>query len=215
MQALARQPQTAFSRFLNYMKKEDFELFKQKYASNCKTKSANEAVLEVYAFLLENENTDSDYWTIGNGNHALVTILEYKMQDDDWSELESDLSNWTIQQLDIFAWCITSGEGIYDIPGSSGGYYDRVNKKSYPYQYSPGKSTVNKRINLLSKLISISNQQERQYNEISRHIYDNLDILMESTELSLDAIDIEMYNTDSEKDELMLKIKNALEKASR
>lgn len=195
------------------MKKEDFEIFRQKYRSNCKTKSEKEAVLEIYAFLLEYENSDSDYWTVGYGNNDLVQVLEHKLQDDDWNDLESDLSNWTNQQLEIFALCITSGQGIYDSPGSSGGYYDRVNKKSYPYQYSAGKSTVNKRINLLSKLISISSQDERQYNEIWRHIYDNLDTLMESSELSPDSIDIELYNIDNQEDELMLKIKYALQKA--
>ena len=95
------------------MFKKDFDLFKQKYINNCKTQSLNESVLKLYAYILENENCDSDFWDIG-GNDKLVRILEHNFSENAWIELQIDIHYWTSYQLEILAESIQNGAGKYD-----------------------------------------------------------------------------------------------------
>ena len=199
------------------MKSKDFDIFKNKYIANSKTKSTHEAVLEVYAFILENENSDSDYWTVGGGNNRLVMILEYQTQEADWIELDSDLDNWTTGQLEIFTLCITSGRGIFDKPGSSAVHYDESGIE-YSYKYADGESTINRRISLLYKLIQISEESERRFNEIITHIYENSEIFREATDLPFQIINsiatsMDFYKSDRIEDEFIANLKYALQKA--
>ena len=96
------------------MLKKDFDLFKQKYKKTCKTESSSFAVLKLYSFILQNENSDSDYWTEGSGNNDVVKILENDFSENNWVELEKDLDNWTTFQLEIFTECILEGTGYED-----------------------------------------------------------------------------------------------------
>lgn len=49
------------------MLKKVFEIFKHKQKETSFTRSSNNLVLELYSFILKNENFDSDFWTQGNG----------------------------------------------------------------------------------------------------------------------------------------------------
>ena len=96
------------------MFKKDFDLFKQKYIKNCKTKSLNESILKLYAYILENENFDSDFWVIGGGNDDVVKILEHNFSKNAWLELQVDIQYWTLDQIEILAECVQTGTGNYD-----------------------------------------------------------------------------------------------------
>ena len=82
---------------------------KLKYGKRCKTKSKNSAVLEVYDFILQNENVDTDYWWTDHGPQDLNRILEDYFTAFDWNELEKDLRFWTTGQLEIFLYAIMNG----------------------------------------------------------------------------------------------------------
>lgn len=83
------------------MVRKDFEIFKEKYKENAFTKSSNNLVLEVYSFILKNENVDSDFWTQGNGYEDIDRIL-FEFGEDDWIALKNDLKNWTSFQIELF-----------------------------------------------------------------------------------------------------------------
>ncbi len=96
------------------MFKKDFDLFKQKYIENCKTESLNESVLKLYAYILEGENFDSDFWSIGGGNDDVVKILEHNFSENAWLELIVDIQYWSLNQIEILAECLQTGTGNYD-----------------------------------------------------------------------------------------------------
>lgn len=83
------------------MLQKDFEIFKQKYKENSFTKSTNSLVLELYSYILKNENVDSDFWTQGNGFEDIHRIL-FHFDEDDWSNLANDIKNWTSFQFELF-----------------------------------------------------------------------------------------------------------------
>ncbi|RRJ92883.1 hypothetical protein [Flavobacterium macacae] len=83
------------------MLRNDFEIIKQKYKENCRTESTNNLVLKLYSFLLTHEEWDSDFWTQGNGYEDIRRIL-FEFDNDDWSRLTDDLSNWTSDQIYLF-----------------------------------------------------------------------------------------------------------------
>ena len=82
---------------------------KLKYGERCKTESLNSAVLEVYGFILENEDADTDYWWSDFGPQNLNRIFENHFSDFDWKELEIDLKFWATNQLEIFLYSIMNG----------------------------------------------------------------------------------------------------------
>ena len=127
----------------------DFNLFKKKYIKSCKTKSLNTDVLELYSFILENERNDSDYWTIGNGFDEITIILKY-FKECSWDELKTDLSNWTIFQLDIFTEAVLTGG--YPISN-----FSDLDLKS-----------IEKRCELFPILINIADKNERN-NKVCNH----------------------------------------------
>jgi hypothetical protein len=139
------------------MQAKDFELFKWRYKESSKTQSTNPAILELYAFLLKNEVVDSDVWTVGGGNDAVVSILEKYFSDRDWEELETELENWTTQQLEIFTESILEGSGQNE--------EDEV------------LSTVKKRFLLLKKLLHIAQQRDIRGNDILLSLTNNIAFL--------------------------------------
>ncbi|WP_237275018.1 hypothetical protein [Tenacibaculum ovolyticum] len=82
---------------------------KSKYGERCTTKTANLAVLEVYGFILQNENADTDYWRTDSGPQNLNIIFEIYFTEFDWNELEINLKCWTTNQLEIFLYSIMNG----------------------------------------------------------------------------------------------------------
>lgn len=135
----------------------DFDLFKQRYKENCKTKSSNPAILELYSFILKNELVDSDVWKVGSGNDTVVRILEHYFSNEDWKELEVELENWTTNQLEIFTECIVEGSTESD--------FDDLN------------STIMKRFYLLKKLLIIGKKRDRFRNDIFLKLIDNIEFL--------------------------------------
>ncbi|GGI24384.1 hypothetical protein [Pedobacter mendelii] len=83
------------------MLQKDFEIFKEKYQETSFTKSSNNLVLELYSFILKNENVDSDFWTEGNGFEDIHRIL-FDFDESDWTDLKNDVKNWTSFQVELF-----------------------------------------------------------------------------------------------------------------
>ncbi|MBA9074909.1 hypothetical protein GGR22_003086 [Flavobacterium gossypii] len=144
----------------------DFDLFKQRYAENCKTKSSNPAILELYSFLLKHEVVDSDVWTVGGGNDTVVRLLARYFSDEDWKELETELENWTTNQLEIFTECIVEGSAESDT--------DVAN------------STVMNRFYLLKKLLAIGEKRDRLRNDIFLRLIDNIEFLDKCQSISFE-----------------------------
>ena len=82
---------------------------KLEYGKRCLTKSTNLAVLEIYEFILQNENTDTDYWRTNCGPEDLNRIFDEYFTELDWNELETDLKYWTTNQVEIFLYSIMNG----------------------------------------------------------------------------------------------------------
>ncbi len=156
----------------------DFDLLKQKYKENCKTESSNSAIFELYSYILKNEVVDSDVWTVGGGNDAVVRILERYFSEKDWKELE--LENWTTNQLEIFMECIVEGSAEKD--------NDRFN------------STIMNRFYLLKKLLVIGEQRDRFRNDILLKLIDNIEFINKCKSITFEeAIEIANYFNYSER----------------
>ena len=56
------------------------------------------------------KNDDSDYWTSGNGNNDLLTIL-LNYTPNSWTNIQTDLINWDSHELEIFANALSDEEG--------------------------------------------------------------------------------------------------------
>lgn len=155
------------------MLKKDFDIFKQRYQENCKTESGNTAILELYSFLLKNETVDSDVWTVGGGNDAIVRILESYFSEEDWKELESEIEHWTTNQLEIFTEGILEGSGQNENDGFN--------------------STIQKRFTLLKKLLLIAKERDISRNDILLSLINNIGFL-DKCELTLaEATEIANY----------------------
>jgi hypothetical protein len=185
------------------MLKKDFDLFKQKYIKNCKTESSSSAVLKLYSYILQNENSDSDYWTEGSGNNDVVKILENYFSENNWKELENDLDNWTTFQLEIFTECILEGTGYED------------DDKEF--------STIENRFILLLKLLKIAKERGINKNQISVGLSKNIEFLDKCHKITIENITeiakcLNYFNRNTletnNEDITMLTIKRIFEKAS-
>lgn len=185
------------------MLKKDFDLFKQKYKENCKTESENSAILELYSFILKNEVVDSDVWTVGSGNDDVIRILENYFLETDWKELETELENWSTNQLEIFTESILEGSGQNE--------NDEFN------------STMMKRFQLLKKLLIIGEERDRYRNDIFLALIDNIEFLNKCKSITLEDITeianyfnyFETIKTENIKDDLTIQtLKRIIEKAS-
>ena len=95
---------------------------------NANSHSLNPKVVLLYREILENELSDSEYWTSGHGNECVAEILS-TFNSKDWRALEADLSNWTLYQLRLFCTILTA---VYD----QGSIADSiVIERSYTYGY--------------------------------------------------------------------------------
>ena len=135
------------------MQLKDFELFKQKYSINCKTKSENYSVLSLYSFILQHENSDSDFWNIsaGNGFGDIDYILN-NFDENDWNKLTEDVTNWTTYQKEILS------EGLLTV-----NYYKNHFNQSEI-------TNVEKRFEILPLLIKIADTNNEIYDNIGDFI---------------------------------------------
>lgn len=166
-------------------------------------KSTNSAIQELHSFIIKNENNDSDAWNIGGYDDDLIKILEDYFTDFDWQELKLDLENWNTNQLEIFAHCIVNGNGNQDDPDDY-------------------KLSIDKRINLLPKLLSISISREN--NEIGNALSINSEILNLGNPIAINTISQiahyfdfsnEINNQNIENKSIMENIQIAFNRASR
>ncbi|MFK7971934.1 MAG: hypothetical protein AB8F95_16320 [Bacteroidia bacterium] len=127
------------------------KLYKDDFSSH----SQNRKTLETYHFLLKNEHHDTDYWWAGGGDHELIYHhLENSLTQNDWEDLKNDLTNWTVNQLEIFSYCIINGEGRFDGTGKDN-------------------DTILNRIDLLPSLLSISKKKDRMGNDIGAPLWEH------------------------------------------
>lgn len=87
------------------MTKEEFDAFlthKAFYELNNFTTSSNEGVRAVYSYVLKYEQRDSDHWSEGHASSDLLQIITY-YEATVWDELKKDISNWSENQIELFA----------------------------------------------------------------------------------------------------------------
>lgn len=153
------------------------------------TQSQNLPVLKLYAFMLQNQNNDSDFWSV-SGDDNIVYILEQEFKnEDDWKALEQDLQHWSDFQLDLFT------EGI-------------MRGSDWP-------ATVVNRIRLLPVLLDLAEKREGQ-TEIRVTVYDHIEMLQTAPALPLDVLkEIEKHFTGKNEPSYALEhIHAAMEKGS-
>ncbi len=135
------------------MQLKDFELFKQKYSENCKTKSENSSVLNLYAFILQHENSDSDFWNVSAGNgFGNIDYMLKNFNESDWIELTKDLTNWTNNQKEIFT------EGLLNVDY----YKDKFSQLEI--------MNIEKRFELIPLLLKIADTNNEIYDNIGDFI---------------------------------------------
>lgn len=81
------------------MEKEEFGVFLTQKAF---TKSSDEGVLAVYSYILNHEETDSDWWSEGHASSDLIQIIT-SYETTIWDGLKKDISNWSDNQIELFA----------------------------------------------------------------------------------------------------------------
>lgn len=100
-----------------YFSHPDLKKWRENYKINSKTKSSNLNILSVYDYLLKNEYVDGDLWSMGGGNEAIQSILNY-FNDNDWNELKKDFLNWTEYQQAVIINAIPHGFDNWFSPSS-------------------------------------------------------------------------------------------------
>ncbi|PIF45090.1 hypothetical protein CLU96_2090 [Chryseobacterium sp. 52] len=129
------------------MTREEFEQFltrKEIYAENSSTQSSDEGVLQIYSYILEYENTDSDWWNEDHGTTDIMYMIKNGNQDI-FEKIKEDISNWTGSQIELFAQTLVSNNlrdfkinermqlylELFDIPKSDCDLYTVFYDRSY------------------------------------------------------------------------------------
>lgn len=92
------------------MTKEEFELFlakKEIYAQNNRTKSSDEEVLQIYAYILEHENWDSDWWSECHGTDHVIRLIQ-NSSENILEKIKEDVPHWSGFQIELFALSLIS-----------------------------------------------------------------------------------------------------------
>ncbi len=76
---------------------------------NNKTKSKDSELLEIYAYLLEHENFDSDWWNDHHGTNDLMYIIR-NCSTNIFEKIKTDIFNWTAYQIELFAQTLNSND---------------------------------------------------------------------------------------------------------
>lgn len=187
---------------------------KLKYGERCTTKTANSAVLEVYGFILKNENIDTDNWWTDCGPQDLNRIFEAYFTELDWYELEIDLKYWTTNQLEIFLYAIMNGY-TYSIHDNL--YKERPDLVEKLAKNAPYKT------NLILPILNIGIERGRLKNDIVltaieevHFLVNHFDILLRKDRSYLnkikDILDVVGYDYVFQENP---ELKNKIEKASR
>lgn len=115
---------------------------------NSKTKSRDERVLILYNIILDDENSDDDYWHAIGYEAILSKLSGFEMPD--WKELEKDLVNWTSTQLYILANALVKGGREADIGRNI------ISERSFLFAYTFSIVDENTAFDLLDEFSFIS-----------------------------------------------------------
>lgn len=135
-----------------------------KEESKWKSKSVNPAVRDLYGYILDNQESDSDYWDHSSVEYKLDSFMEL-----DRKELEVDLKYWSNEQLEIFTHCLMTSY-TYNLP--SGEYkgdacfFDEL-MKTLPYK-----------VDLILPLLKIGIDRGRLKNDIAMIVGDEIFFLV-------------------------------------
>ncbi|MFK7757232.1 MAG: hypothetical protein AB8B53_09910 [Flavobacteriales bacterium] len=86
--------------------------FSKGYIVESRTKSKNLKVLDLYYFLLQNSNVDSDFWNLGGLGDLEIQTKLIIFSEYDWKFLSDDIVNWTHDERQILFESITESETI-------------------------------------------------------------------------------------------------------
>ncbi len=151
------------------------------------SKSKNAKVIFVYFYILNYQDEDSDFWYMGNGIDEVASIFE-QFDSEAWFELESDIENWTLEQIEILIDCLVNG----------GMRYENIGK------------TIPQRSKLLTNIFCLFSDEG-----IKETIIDNIDFISLGEAKSIEKLTqikkwIEFKNIESAKES----IEKAIQKAS-
>jgi hypothetical protein len=94
------------------MTKEAFgKLLKQNeiYLKSSETKTSDSQVLEIYAYIIQHENKDSDWWIEDHGTNDIISIIQ-KSDEDIFNRIQEDIFNWNSEQIELFARTLLSND---------------------------------------------------------------------------------------------------------
>ncbi|KMQ63189.1 hypothetical protein ACM46_14750 [Chryseobacterium angstadtii] len=89
---------------------EEFEKFlarKEIYVQNSRTQSSDEDVLQLYSYILEHENRDSDWWSECHGTDDVIRIIQ-NSGEDIFEKIKEDIPNWSGFQTELLALSLIS-----------------------------------------------------------------------------------------------------------
>lgn len=92
------------------MTKEEFEQFlakKEMHTQNNRTQSSDEEVLRIYAYILEHENWDSDWWSECHGTDDVIRLIQ-NSSENILEKIKKDIPNWSGFQIELFALSLIS-----------------------------------------------------------------------------------------------------------
>ena len=94
------------------MTKEAFEKFlnqKEIYLKSSRTKRSDNQVLNIYAYILQHENKDSDWWIEDHGTNDIIRIIQ-RSDEDIFDRIKEDIFNWSGEQIELFAQTLLSND---------------------------------------------------------------------------------------------------------
>ncbi|WP_265131206.1 hypothetical protein [Chryseobacterium oranimense] len=92
------------------MTKEEFERFlslNETYAQNNRTQSSDKGVLQIYAYILEHEKWDSDWWSECHGTDDVIRLIQISSENI-FEKIKEDIPNWSGFQIELFALSLIS-----------------------------------------------------------------------------------------------------------
>lgn len=81
--------------------------------NNYTAKSKWWRVVVVYEIIVEDENSDTDYWSSVGGEAVNFKLADFT--NEDWSKLKEDLINWTSQQIEILCLILCTSKDFFEI----------------------------------------------------------------------------------------------------
>ncbi|GEN77730.1 hypothetical protein [Chryseobacterium hagamense] len=90
------------------MTKQEFDKVFSLNISN-KTESEDPELLEIYGYILEYENFDSDWWNEDHGTNDLMYIIK-NCSANIFEKIKTDISNWTAHQIELFTQTLNSND---------------------------------------------------------------------------------------------------------